>query len=183
MQPGHDVLSAFPAHHRREAVALQQFIESSSLQRSRDLFTVDWLGETLAIPERIYFESLLPPRGFSGTEQLMLDCLLARHHDGHVREASLRRVLDCRQAWCAPFVVRIAGEYVIEILQVIEAHLSELDAEAYGRFVRDNRPFQKKTNDRIVSYWRLYHRASWPNFACYPGGRIASWLEQCAGLA
>lgn len=180
MQPGHDVLSAFPARHRTKAAALQPFIESGSLQRSRDLFTVDWLGETLAIPERIYWDSQLWPQGLSGTEQHMLDCLLTRHHDGHVREASLHRVLACREAWCAPFVVRIAGEYVIEILQVIEVHLSELDAETYGRFTRDNRAFQKKTNDRIVSYWHLYHRARWPNFACYPGGRIASWLEQCA---
>jgi hypothetical protein len=76
-----------------------------------------------------------------------------RHHDGHVRHRHIGRLATSSEPCVAPFVLHLCGEYVIEILAVIEANFSSMDQYVYGVFFRENPMFLKRTHDRMVSYW------------------------------
>lgn len=106
----------------------------------------------------------------------MIDCLFSRHADGFVREERLRRILSVKNAWIPPFVIQLAGEYVVEILRVIEQAIPRLDRALYGEFVANNPEFISGTKQRIVSYWDCYYRSFRP--VEYPGFRIQAFLEE-----
>jgi hypothetical protein len=122
-------------------------------------FTVSVEKEILEIPGRIYHDpSLVPTIFLSSRQKLILNCLLSRHHDGHIRQCNLEPIVSSREPWVVPFVVQLTGEYVIEILQVVYDNLARLDVAAYARFLRDNPAFHAKTEKRIISYWDCYYR-------------------------
>lgn len=54
-------------------------------------------------------------------------CLLSRHHDGHLRQRQIERLAGVSQSWVVLFLVQLCGEYVVEILQEIEACMPLLD--------------------------------------------------------
>ncbi|MFW9078344.1 hypothetical protein ACOI9X_03545 [Pseudomonas sp. P2757] len=60
------------------------------------------------------------------------------------------------ETWVVPFVLQLTGEYVIQILETIEAHLPVLDPVLYGRFIRDNQAYFRTTQARMISYWDCY---------------------------
>ncbi|MFE1330058.1 hypothetical protein ACFW6Y_06270, partial [Streptomyces microflavus] len=79
-------------------------------------FEVEVQGETVAIPSRIYYEepspdSERPP--LAGTQQVILHCLYSRHSDGRVRQRHLEQIVASGEPWVVPFVVQLAGEYVL----------------------------------------------------------------------
>jgi len=57
-----------------------------------------------------------------------------------------------------PFVLKLLGEYVVEILFAIQSNVSALDASIYRRFVKENPEFMEKTRQRMISYWDCYYR-------------------------
>jgi hypothetical protein len=99
-------------------------------------------------------------------------CVLTRHHDGHVRQRHVGRLATSSEPWVAPFVVHLCGEYVIEILAVIEANMSSMDQYIYGAFSRENPMFLKRTRDRMVSYWDCYYRWLYKRELDYVGFRV-----------
>jgi hypothetical protein len=100
-------------------------------------------GEHLKIPYRIYAPEPAGGVALSPVQGLTLDCLHTRHHDGFVRQRRLRRVVDVSVPWVVPFVVALIGEYVLEIIEDVQAALSGLDQPGspqralYGRFVAE----------------------------------------------
>lgn len=98
--------------------------------------------------------------------------MLTRHHDGHVRQRHIERLVTSSEPWVAPFVVHLCGEYVIEILAVIEANLSSMDQCVYGVFLRENATFLKRTHDRMVSYWDCYYRWLYKRKLDYVGFQV-----------
>jgi hypothetical protein len=116
-------------------------------------------GETVAIPNRIYDD--LSSRDLTGISSLQLEllhCLMTRHDSGLVREEYLAQIVCLPNAWIPPFVIQLVGEYVIEILHVIQKNLPNLDAELYRRFLAANEPYFSTTKQRVTSYWDCYHR-------------------------
>lgn len=127
--------------------------------------------ERLRIPERIYFQvdtldaaESLPPR-----EQNLVGWYFTRHHDGHLRERCLRQVIGTPVPWAPAYLLRLLGESVVEILEVLRAHLPASDPAAYRAFILENPAFYEATRDRVESYWDCYHRdqprSSYPGFA------------------
>lgn len=144
---------------------------------------VQVMGEPLHAPQRVYFNvARLKSRveQSQGEQQALTLCLGTRHCNGHVREACLRRLVDHHQAWVAPFVVQLLGEYVIEIVQFIHANLPQLPPVVYGQFVRENPAFMATTERRAISYWDCYHRRQYPELANYPGLLALRALQQMA---
>ncbi|MFJ2633311.1 hypothetical protein ACIO6U_15395 [Streptomyces sp. NPDC087422] len=127
---------------------------------------VEVQGETVAIPSRIYNDE--PGVGsdgqLSGTQQVILHCLYSRHHDGLVRQRHLERIVASDEPWVVPFVVQLAGEYVLEIIEAIGRGLPGLadpgsvQRRAYGEFIARNAAFFARTERRVVSYWSCYYR-------------------------
>ncbi|MDK1474494.1 hypothetical protein QNO07_13880 [Streptomyces sp. 549] len=151
-------------------------------------FHVEVLGETVAVTSRIYHDE---PQGrvestLTGTQQVVLHCLYSRHHDGRVRQRHLEQLTASQEPWAVPFVVQLAGEYVLEIIQAITRGLPGLMVPGspqrvlYGGFIIRNPEFFARTQRRIVSYWSCYHRYRYPVFSAYPGSALAEALRSAA---
>ncbi|MFJ8112108.1 hypothetical protein [Streptomyces sp. NPDC096132] len=127
-------------------------------------FEVEVQGETVAIPSRIYNDEpgVDLARPLTGTQQVILHCLYSRHSDGRVRQRHLEQIVASREPWVVPFVVQLAGEYVLEILDVIGRGLTDLavpgsaQRRLYGEFIARNPAFFARTERRVVSYWSCY---------------------------
>lgn len=140
-------------------------------------FEVEVQGETVAIPSRIYNEEPTAnlQRPLTATQQGILHCLYSRHSDGLVRQRHLEQIVASNEPWVAPFVVRLAGEYVLEILEVISRGLPGLftpgsaQRRLYGEFIARNPAFFARTERRVVSYWSCYYRWKYSAFGTYPG--------------
>ncbi|MFF9176065.1 hypothetical protein [Streptomyces sp. NPDC014793] len=140
-------------------------------------FEVEVQGETLAIPSRIYNEEpgASLQRSLTATRQVILHCLYSRHSDGLVRQRHLEQIVTSNEPWVVPFVVQLAGEYVLEILEAIMQGLPGLSTPGsarrrhYGEFVARNPAFFARTERRVVSYWSCYYRWKYPVFGAYPG--------------
>ncbi|MFK0379180.1 hypothetical protein [Pandoraea sp. NPDC090278] len=130
-------------------------------------------GESLNIPYRIYEnpDETLFAR-LNEVQAIVYACLLSRHHDGHVRQRQIERLAASSEPWVAPFVMQLCGEYVVEILDAVEAHLSSMDQHTYGAFFRENSLFFQKTHDRMISYWDCYYRWLYKRERDYVGFRL-----------
>ncbi|MBD0669279.1 hypothetical protein BU198_34300 [Streptomyces sp. CBMA156] len=151
-------------------------------------FPVDVQGRLLAIPTRLYNDepSADALESLSPRQLTILHCLYTRHHDGRIRRRHLECVVGSAQPWVVPYVVQLAGEYVVEILVVIREALGDLDTPgtalraAYGRFIVDNPSFFARTQRRVVSYWSCYHRLDYTRFPDYPGCTVLELLRAAA---
>ena len=144
-----------------------------------DIGPVMLAGESLSIPARVYFREPVDDlvSRLSSEQRHLLSCIYSRHHNGYVREASLRRLIRVDAGWIAPYVVQLIGEYVIEILRVIEANMDVLEREIYQSFVAQNPAFLTLTRQRVISYWNEYHRRQTPRFEDYVGHRLLRALR------
>lgn len=146
-------------------------------------YVVDVVGERVVVPYRVYHPELTE-RGVAALgarERRILDCVYTRHHDGYVRQRHCERLLVDTEAWAVPYVVRLVGEYVREILDAMVERLPERLPSVYGEFVARNPEFFGRTERRVVSYWSEYHRWRWPSFAAYPGYVLLERLREAAG--
>ncbi len=173
--PPVDPALAFPAALRASAMRVAAGLAAGEPEPPRYHFAVSVEGETLAIPTRVYYapEQVAHAIDAPGIDGLIALCLGTRHHDGFLRERCLRRLLGERRDWIVPFVVQLAGEYVAEIVQVIEDALPELDADVYGRFLRENPRFLATTERRVVSYGY-----AWPDQHENAGRRVIAAFKR-----
>lgn len=123
-----------------------------------DGYSVSVAGEQLSIPDRLYAEESLLRDAAGPDAQPWIDALLTRHHDGFVRAKALKALLDSGPPWAPAYVVKLVGEYVIEIIDQIDTALDENDGPTYGAFLRENPEFLELTGQRVASYWDCYWR-------------------------
>ncbi|MEU8590140.1 hypothetical protein AB0C59_24540 [Streptomyces sp. NPDC048664] len=172
----HVLMAAFPTRLARDVQSVLAVMpEASSAPMTP--FEVEVRGETVVIPSRIYNEE--PATGFeralSGTQQMILHGLYSRHHDGRVRQRHLEQITASGEPWAVPFVVQLAGEYVLEIIESIERGLPGLaepgstQRKLYGEFIARNPAFFARIERRVVSYWSCYYRWKYGAFGMYPG--------------
>ena len=133
---------------------------------SDDIGLITLEGESLNIPFRIYFPE---PNQISlvlltKLQRAILTCLYTRHHDGRVREKYLREIIGAEERWVIPFVLQLAGEYIIEIIKFLDQNSHQLKRENYSSFVKANPAFCLITSQRIFSYWSCYFRHDPPFF-------------------
>ena len=134
-------------------------------------FAVTLNNELVEIPYRVYFEEP-NEKNLTKTEFLILNCLFTRHSDGFIRQKSLERILPFDEYWITPFVIKLLGEYVIEILFTIENNLNDKILDNFIHFSKENPEFLETTKRRIVSYWNCYYRTQFPNIENYVGFKI-----------
>jgi hypothetical protein len=152
-----DLLKAFPAALRDDAL-----LSISALPPAAPMshtFSANIGSETVEIPYRIYHDpALIQSGGLTPTQKELLTCLLTRHHSGFVREENLKSILGSNHAWVPPFIVQLAGEYVLEIINMIRDNIHRIDPALYRAFLIDNPAFYETTKKRVLSYWNCYHR-------------------------
>lgn len=151
-------------------------------------FPVEVQDETVTIPSRIFHgePNTDDERALTDTQRVILHCLYSRHSDGWVRQRHVERVVGASEPWVAPFVVQLAGEYVVEVVEAICRGLPGLwvahspERGLYGEFIVGNPSFFARTEQRMVSYWSCYHRWKYPHFGTYPGGVLAKAFRAAA---
>jgi hypothetical protein len=175
-QDNKELTAAFPAALHSDALtALSALPENPYAWTS---FAVSLDNEPVLIPYRLQHNTALIKRGhLREIQNQLLNCILTRHGDGFLRQEYLGRIIGLNRIWVPPFVIQLLGEYVVEILRVIDANLGNLDKPLYAQFLRANPDFFALTEQRVVSYWDCYYR-----FSCrkedYPGFRVIHFFKQ-----
>lgn len=150
--------AAFPAEMQEHAItALDTFPEPEHPPSGKFSVKVD--GQSVVIPYRLYHSpDLISSEHLTDLPRNLADCLLTRHHNGFVRQQHLARIINSGHSWIPPFVVQLLGEYVVEIIAVINDNLSTLDRSLYRDFLLENQDFLAQTAQRVSSYWHCYYR-------------------------
>jgi len=181
------LLAAFPASMSSSVRRVVSIVPGAQYPPT-GTFEVAVQDESVSIPYRIYSEELDPSleRSLTGAQRVIARCLYSRHHDGYVRQRNLELLLDSTEPWVAPFVMQLAGEYVLEILETIRQGLGGLavsgsvERRLYGEFIMQNPRFFASTERRVVSYWTCYYRRKYPEFGRYPGSELMEAFRAAA---
>lgn len=179
------VIAAFPSVdrlHAEDAVdTLSPFIDGTYHTYHQKSVEVVVRGAAVRVPSRLQFHALnvehleSHPRFAPATL-----CLLTRSTDGYLRQASLRQILGNSEPWCIPFIVLLAGEYVVEITEDLAGSLIIFEQNKYVAFVRENRPLMRRLRSQAASYWNCYYREQYPDKSKYPGLVFLHRLEHWA---
>ena len=167
--------AAFPSALQPDVlVVLEQLPEPEHPAAATFRVKVD--GEMVEIPTRIYHSpSRIAGEGLTALQRELLDCLLTRHYDGLIRQEHLVRVVRTSHTWVVPFVVQLLGEYVVQIIDVIQENLVALDRALYREFLYANPGFFALTAQRVTSYWDRYY--SHYNRDEYAGFRVLEFFR------
>jgi len=162
------ILQSFPSTLKQD---VEKVTDTLSFDKdflfSPDAQTINLDNEVLNIPYRIYFDepSLTAEKSLTEQQRTILNCIFLRHHDGFVRQRRLELLLDKTEYFIVPFVFQLLGEYVIEILFVLDKHINENTIHYYLKFVNNNKKYWSKTESRVISYWNVYYRR--PHYPSY----------------
>jgi len=174
------VLSILPFDENNVKRTGQQIIKVDNLIFPSDL-TVQLDGELLDIPYRIYFNEpdFEKENKLTDIQKIILNCIYLRHSDGYVRQRRLENLVDKNEKWITPFTTQLLGEYVFEILQVLDKHINDNTIDNYVKFIRDNPKFWKQTESRMISYWDVYYRRpTFPMLKDYIGKQIIDRIKK-----
>jgi hypothetical protein len=143
--------------------------------------TVQLDKEVLNIPYRLYFNE--PEKEdeakLTDTQKTILNCIYLRHHNGHLRESRLRKLLDKNDYWIIPFTFQLLGEYVLEILEVLDKHINDINIDNYQRFAKENPKYWQQTESRMISYWNEYYRRpKFPILKNYLGQQMVNRIKK-----
>lgn len=124
-------------------------------------------GELLTIPYRLYFNepNLEKEKLLSTTQKEILNCIYLRHHNGFVRQKRLEQLVDMTDSFVIPYTLQLLGEYVMEILEVLNKHINDKTIDNYIHFITENKKYWQQTESRMISYWNEYYRRPmYPNY-------------------
>lgn len=136
-------------------------------------------NENLSIPHRVYFNE--PNRDKENTltdvQKAILNCIYLKHHNGFVRQKRLEQLGKNCQYWTTPYTFQLLGEYVLEILEVLDEQLDDNKLENYKRFMTENLKYYQQTESRMISYWNEYYRRRFPKLKTYVGRIIFDQIK------
>lgn len=147
---------------------------------SEDSIRVKLENEDIDIPYRVYFNepNVESEKTLNVKQQTILNCIYTRHHDGHVRERRLQQLVECGEIWLIPYTVQLLGEYVYEILQVIDEHVNSQTLNQYAVFAKTNPIYWLQTENRMISYWNEYYRRRFLKLKKYLGYEIVKRIKK-----
>lgn len=145
-----------------------------------DRINVNFQGKEIEIPYRIY--DIAPPEFFISLlpNQIKIEkyCQFTRHHNGHIREKFLLKLIECNAKIAIPYLILLASEYVFEITKIIFDNISNFNQKDLTEFALANPKFMKKSKDRMISYWDCYYRAVFPKLKNYDGYKLFELIEK-----
>ena len=97
-------------------------------------------------------------------QKAILNCIYLRHHNGFIRQRRLEKLIDTTDYFVVPFIFQLLGEYVMEILEVLQKHINP-NIDNYVKFINENQKYWTQTESRMISYWNEYYRRPmYPNY-------------------
>ena len=137
-------------------------------------------NEILTIPTRIYINE--PDKEqenkLTDTQKIILNCIFLRHHNGYIRQSHLEKLVDRTEYWTTPFMFQLLGEYIFEILEVLDKHVNDKHVDNYKRFAKENLKYWQQTESRMISYWNEYYRQKNPKLKDYIGQQITNRIKK-----
>ena len=167
------IQKAFPSYLHKDATKIADFLQQNDPKSFKTIGTevVCLNGEVLELPQRVYFGEF-NTQNLTLVQEQMLNCLYLCHHNGFLREAYLRKVLQAKEDFTLPYIALLFGDYVYEILEVLAKSLSNKNKEKLRNFLAENPLFKKRIESRMVSYWDCYYRTLYPNLKEYIGYQL-----------
>ena len=137
-------------------------------------------GEKIKIPYRIYIkDTICPVNRFTGRQRLIYHCIFSRSYDGYVRQKHIEAILEHDvPEWAMPYVIKICGEYVKDILHIVYEKLKNQDCDRYKLLCRINFENTKLEHAHMLSYWSEYYRNECYRHRDYIGTRL---YAECFG--
>ncbi|WP_298338431.1 hypothetical protein [uncultured Algibacter sp.] len=137
-------------------------------------------NESLIIPYRLYFDEPNHDLEITLTDKQkdILNCIYLRHHNGHLREKRLNLLSQNSEKWTIPFVIQLIGEYVYELLPIIDKKINESTLDFYAEFRDENPKYWQQTESRMISYWNEYYRYKFPKLKEYLGFEIINRIKK-----
>ena len=167
------IQKAFPSYLHKEATKIADFLQQNDPKDFKIIGTeiVYLNGKVLELPQRVYFGEF-NTQNLTLVQEQMLNCLYLCHCNGHLREYYLRKVLEVKEDFALPFIAKLLGDYVIEILEVLHHELPNDTRDKLRDFFRANLLYQKRIESRIASYWDLFYRNAYPDLKKYVGYQL-----------
>lgn len=175
-----DEAMAFPSKLHSAVRDTVASVAIGEWHRPRYAFIVNMEGEALRIPYRVYYDPDLLRRQIGNMQdvaRLILLCLGTRHYDGYLRQECLRELVKNETPWLLPYVLQLAGEYVVEIAEDIANALDGHDPARLRAFALENSLYLATFGRRMTSYWSCYHRWAFPARRSYPGAKVLALLD------
>jgi len=145
-------------------------------------FNVQHNKETLIIPYRLYFDEPNPEleKKLTETQRTILNCIYLRHHNGYLREKRLKLLSNNLNSFTIPHIIQLLGEYIYELLPIIDQKINENTIEFFSKFTIENPRYWQKTESRMISYWNEYYRYKFPKLKDYVGFKIIKRIKNDA---
>ena len=137
-------------------------------------------NENLIIPYRLYFNEPNPEleKSLTDKQKDILNCIYLRHHNGYLREKRLNLISASSENWTVPFIIQLVGEYVYELLPIIDKKINENTLDYYAQFRDENPRYWQQTESRMISYWNEYYRYQFPKLKEYLGFEIMNRIKK-----
>ena len=156
------MLNAFPRELEDEIKSIFRRITLKTNIYNGGTFDVFVNKEVIHIPERIYYEDIEVNLevSLSQIQKCILDCFFTRHYNGYIRQKRLNNIFNSSiiYNWSIPYIVRLMGEYIVEIIDDINKNIELIDEIALKEFIRTNQKFILTTEGRIASYWGEFYK-------------------------
>jgi len=174
------MLGAFPTELESDIESIFTLVKLKTELYTNSIFEVSVDGNTLIIPERIYYQNLDENElaCLSTTQQQILDCFFTRHHNGYVRQEKLNRIFARGKidTWVIPYLIKLLGEYIVEIIGDIYKNIDLIDEVGLKNFIKSNQSFILTTEGRIASYWGEYYQRDYKKEE-YVGFKIKKHIQ------
>lgn len=179
---------AFPPHLSADVKAVCNALLHTNEPRGYVFYydhTSTWQlssGDQITVPYRLYIrDELAFPDKLTAEQQVIYHCICSRSYDGYVRQRHIEALLATDlPEWALPYVIKICDEYVIEILRIVYASLSQRDCTAYKRICALNFDYIKLGHSRMISYWNEFYRWDYYRYADYIGKKL---YRECFGYS
>lgn len=136
-------------------------------------------GEEIRIPYRIYFEGtfrLYESYSYlSKTEKIIYHCIFSRSDDGFTREGHLRALLRMgadEYEWVKPYIISPAGEYVVEMVDVLYKEINREKIPEYRAFCKLNFENIRYLHANMITYWAEFRRNEYYRYKDYIGKNL-----------
>lgn len=173
---------AFPKELSKDVERITELlkIDDSIDNVSNFTYEISFKGQILMIPYRIYFDENIDVSNESLTvvQKNILNCIGLRHLDGRVRERYLKRIGSNYTGFEVPYIFQLLGEYVLEIIEIVNTIIVNDRINDYLDFVIENPKYFKQTESRMISYWNCYYRRQYWKLKNYPGYKIINQFKK-----
>ena len=175
------VLEILPFENNKVKLSDGKIHQVDNLIHENEL-SLKFENERLIIPYRLYFDEPNPEleKSLTDKQKDILNCIYLRHHNGYLREKRLNLLSDNSEKWAIPFIIQLIGEYIYELLPIIDKKVNENTLDFYAELRDKNPKYWQQTESRMISYWNEYYRFKFPKLKEYLGFKIVTRIKKRA---